>query len=94
MGYLAHPKGIASQKGKRAMESGSETFVVSSERIVLVCGCGESIVLLGRKADWYSEGRTSFECGGCAKKLSLTSSEVGEESSMVAKGFPLAVLAP
>jgi hypothetical protein len=41
-----------------------------SERIVLGCGCGERLVLLGREDDWYAEGRGTFECE-CGEELSL-----------------------
>lgn len=47
-----------------------ERFVLSSERLVLECQCGERLVLLGLEEDWYSEGRTSFECE-CGQKLTL-----------------------
>jgi hypothetical protein len=42
-----------------------------SERIVLGCGCGERLVLLGREDDWYAEGRNAFECE-CGEKLTLS----------------------
>jgi hypothetical protein len=32
---------------------------------------GESLILLGREEDWYSEGRTTFECHRCGGPLSL-----------------------
>jgi hypothetical protein len=44
--------------------------IEASERIVLECGCGERLVLLGREDDWYAEGRGAFECG-CGEELSL-----------------------
>ena len=44
--------------------------IEASERIVLGCGCGERLVLLGREADWYAEGREAFECA-CGAKLTL-----------------------
>ena len=40
-----------------------------SGRIVLECGCGERLVLLGLEDDWYSE-RTAFECE-CGEELTL-----------------------
>jgi hypothetical protein len=43
--------------------------IEASERIVLECGCGERLVLLGREDDWYAEGRGAFECG-CGEELS------------------------
>ncbi len=42
-----------------------------SGRIVVACGCGEALILLGRREDWRSEGRASFECGACGSELSL-----------------------
>jgi hypothetical protein len=42
-----------------------------SRSIVLDCRCGEKLILLGHRSDWHGEGRTDFECGGCAAKLSL-----------------------
>ena len=53
-----------------------------SRCIVLECGCGERLVLLGREEDWYSEGRTTFECE-CGKKLTLDDDRVE-----VPVGFP------
>ncbi len=44
--------------------------IEASERIVLECGCGERLVLLGREDDWYAEGRDAFECV-CGEKLTL-----------------------
>jgi hypothetical protein len=29
------------------------------------------LILLGREEDWYSEGRTTFECGECGRSLTL-----------------------
>jgi len=49
---------------RRALE------IEASERIVLGCGCGERLVLLGREDDWYAEGRDTFECA-CGEKLTL-----------------------
>lgn len=48
-----------------------ERVVDCSKSIVIECRCGEKLLLLGRKSDWRSEGRTVFKCGGCGKKLSL-----------------------
>ena len=44
--------------------------IEASERIVLQCGCGERLVLLGREDDWYEEGRNTFECE-CGDELTL-----------------------
>jgi hypothetical protein len=46
-----------------------ESFVFCSERIVLECGCGEKLVLLGLEEDWRSE-KTVFECE-CGAELTL-----------------------
>jgi hypothetical protein len=35
-----------------------------SDHIVLECGCGERLVLLGLQEDWLFEQRTSFDCRG------------------------------
>jgi len=60
------------QKGdkvRRFSKQNPEAFVLCSERIVLGCGCGESLILLGLEEDWRSEG-TVFECE-CGAKLTL-----------------------
>jgi hypothetical protein len=44
--------------------------IETSQRIVLECGCGERLVLLGREDDWYAEGRSTFECE-CGEELTL-----------------------
>ena len=41
-----------------------------SGRLILECGCGERLVLLGLKEDWLSEQRTDFECQ-CGQNLTL-----------------------
>jgi hypothetical protein len=43
----------------------------SSGRIILECGCGERLILLGLEEDWRSEQRTEFECS-CGKGLTLS----------------------
>ncbi len=50
-----------------------------SGRIILECGCGEKLLLLGRKEDWHQEGRTAFVCG-CAGKLTLARHRVDEKA--------------
>lgn len=45
--------------------------IEASGRIVLECGCGERLVLLGREDDWYSEGRGTFACE-CGNELALS----------------------
>jgi hypothetical protein len=61
------------------MRQSSETdrFVVCSEQIVLECKCGERLILLGFESDWYSEGRTTFECD-CGESLTLSDRLDGE----------------
>lgn len=49
----------------------SEWYVLCPDRTVLGCRCGEILILLGREEDWYSEGRTTFQCHQCAGALSL-----------------------
>ena len=51
-------------------EGESEHSLLCSERIVLACKCGERLVLLGLEEDWYSEGRTTFECE-CGGEITL-----------------------
>jgi hypothetical protein len=44
----------------------------SSEQIVLTCKeCGEKLILLGPKEEWYS--RRAIFIGGCGHKLTLDS---------------------
>jgi hypothetical protein len=52
-------------------DSVSERCVLCPDRMVLGCRCGGSLILLGRDEDWYSEGRTTFECRQCGGSLSL-----------------------
>lgn len=65
--------------------SESERFVLFSERIVIKCGCGERLVLLGLEEDWFSEGHTTFECE-CGKRPTLAD-RFYEEESTLAEGF-------
>ncbi len=51
--------------------SESEKTVECSARIILECGCGEQLILLGLEEDWRSEQRTDFECS-CGKGLTLS----------------------
>ena len=46
-----------------------ESFVLFSEEIVLGCGCGDKLILLGLEEDWRSE-KTTFECE-CGTELTL-----------------------
>jgi len=52
--------------------SESDQSVECSARMILACGCGEQLTLLGLEEDWRSEQRTDFECS-CGKSLSLRS---------------------
>jgi len=51
-----------------------------SGRIVLECGCGERLILLGREDDWYAEGRRTFACE-CGNELTLAN-RLAEESDI------------
>jgi hypothetical protein len=42
-----------------------------SGRIVLECGCGERLILLGLEVDWRSEQRMEFECS-CGNGLTFS----------------------
>lgn len=52
-------------------DSNPELFVICTERLVLECRCGGSLILLGPEEDWYAEGRTTFECHECGGQLTL-----------------------
>jgi hypothetical protein len=54
--------------------SESERYVLCPDRIVIECRRGESLILLGREEDWYSEGHTTFECYQCGETVSLADS--------------------
>jgi hypothetical protein len=49
----------------------SEHFISCSKSMVLECGCGEKLLLLGGEEDWRKEERLVFECDGCGGKLFL-----------------------
>jgi len=51
--------------------SESDQTVECSARIILECGCGERLILLGLEEDWRSEQRTDFECS-CGTGLTLS----------------------
>lgn len=51
-----------------------EWDILCPDRVVLDCLCGEKLILLGREEDWYSEGRTTFECHQCGGAVSLSCS--------------------
>lgn len=63
-------------------DSESGRFVLCSERIVLECRCGEVIILLGQEEDWYSEGRTAFECE-CGNEVTLADHFDEEEPNFI-----------
>jgi hypothetical protein len=67
---------------RRYSEAEPERFVPCTEHVVLQCGCGERLVLLGLEEDWYSEGRTTFECE-CGGRITLAD-RVEEEGPYVA----------
>ncbi len=48
-----------------------EHSLESSGRIVLECGCGERLILLGLEEDWRSEQRMEFE-RSCGKGLTFS----------------------
>ncbi len=53
-------------------DSESERYVLCPDGTVLGCRrCKESLILLGHKEDWESEGRTTFECHQCGGAISL-----------------------
>jgi hypothetical protein len=60
-----------------------ERFVLCSDHIVLVCGCGGELILLGHEEDWYAEGRTTFECGECGGELSLADHSEEREPAFI-----------
>lgn len=52
-----------------------------SGQIVLECGCGEKLILLGLEKDWRSE-RTDFECT-CGKSLTLDKAEPSTDDEVL-----------
>ncbi len=52
--------------------------VPCSARIILDCGCGERLILLGLEEDWRSEHRTEFECS-CGMGLTLSVNRLNED---------------
>ena len=60
------------RRGAVQSDSESERFILCPDRTVLGRRwCRESLILLGRKEDWYPEGRTTFECHQCGGAISL-----------------------
>ena len=64
----------------------SERFVLCTGQVVLGCQCGERLILLGHEEDWYSEGRTTFECGKCGRNLTLVDRLDGERGPALIGG--------
>jgi hypothetical protein len=69
LGHGSHLSRVEGVNVRYFSEPLSESFVFCSERIVLECGCGEKLVLLGLEEDWRSE-KTVFECE-CGAELTL-----------------------
>ena len=62
------------------MQSDSESvrYGLCPDRTVLGCRWyRESLILLGCEEDWYSEGRTTFECHQCGEAISLANDLAG-----------------
>jgi hypothetical protein len=67
------PAGL-SESGRGNVDSSAkpeEHTLESSGRIVLECGCGERLMLLGLEVDWRSEQRMEFECS-CGNGLTFS----------------------
>ena len=74
--YPLHAAGISLREGsgRGNVDSSAkpeEHALESSGRIILECGCGERLVLLGLEEDWRSEQRMEFECS-CGKGLTFS----------------------
>jgi hypothetical protein len=65
----------------------SELFVLCTNHVVLGCQCGDKLILLGHEEDWYSEGRTTFECGACGSSLTLVDRLDEERKPALIGGF-------
>jgi hypothetical protein len=79
----------------RSNSENSERFVLCSERIVLECKCGESLILFGLEEDWQSE-RTVFECE-CGESLTLANRPAEEAlaiKKLLRSGSDLPALEP
>ena len=70
----------ASRTGERVQQPTSEAdkTVPCSARIILECGCGEQLILLGLEEDWRSEQRTEFDCS-CGKGLTISINRLNED---------------
>jgi hypothetical protein len=72
------PSGEKRERGAVQSDSESERYGHCPDRTVLGCRrCSESLILLGREEDWYSEGRTTFECHQCGGAISLANNLYG-----------------
>jgi hypothetical protein len=66
------PSGEKRERGDVQSDPESDRYVPCPDRTVLGCRlCRESLILLGREQDWYSEGRTIFECYQCGGAISF-----------------------
>lgn len=79
------PSGEKRERGAVQYDSESERYDLCPDRTVLGCRrCRESLILLGREEDWYSEGRTTFECHQCGGAISLANNlDVGREPDLI-----------
>jgi hypothetical protein len=79
------PSGEKRERGAVQYDSESERYNLCPDRTVLGCRrCRESLILLGREEDWYSEGRTTFECHQCGGAISLANNlDVGREPDLI-----------
>ena len=79
------PSGEKRERGAVQSDSESERFILCPDRTVLGCRrCRESLILLGREEDWYSEGRTTFECHQCGGAISLANNlDVGQGPDLI-----------
>ena len=74
---FATPKYAQPQPWNSSVER-EEYLLESSERIILECGCGERLILLGLEEDWRSEQRTEFDCS-CGKGLTISINWLNED---------------
>src|SRR3954470_17434961 len=61
----------------------AEGHILCSATTVLECRCGQELILLGREEDWYSEGRTTFECRQCGRTISLTERRLDDGPTLI-----------
>ncbi len=65
-------------------DPGAGRYVLCPDRTVLLCRCAEELILLGREEDWYSEGRTAFECSWCGSTNTLADRRADEGRNLIA----------